>query len=328
VTVGCYLCGEEKPLTNEHIIPQFLGGFLGAPIYCSDCNNSTGLGVDSALAGSFARYATLLDVKRERGTNQPFTLKDDISGIELEFCDGQFRRKVTEVTGLEAGADGDSSGIRVSAKSMRELESITSGISKKHGLGDDSFELEVVQLDAPIGEGDLLLSSEEIYRAVAKIAYGFACLKLPSSTVFSSPFDAIRGYIRGEDRPKCVSLNYESTDFMTDNHRPLNKVHLAFNRIEGIVIGYVAIFGAFRYTVLVAEHLISNLEWPAVDHTSDPIRKVEVPCPSCFVAPRITREKVVNPRYTEESLIGALNLGLNVVGEHSKVLVSGSVRID
>lgn len=314
----CYLCKENKDLTMEHIIPQAIGGFLKSSIYCSSCNKNLGREVDSVLVSSFSRYATLLNVRRERGEHQPFTVADEECGFELEFRNGLFRRKSPVVGEQRKDSEGNILSGAVDAGSESKLSEILTGLCSKHGIDLDSLKLESSERPPPSGEVDLVLTGDNLYRAIAKIAYSFACIKLPADTVLSSSFDGIRGYIKGNNKSKFVSLNYESTGFMTDNNRPLNKIHLAFNRLDGIVIGYVAIFGTFRYTILIGEHVISNLEWPAVDHTSDPVRRQEVPIPENFTAPKIPKEKVLNPDDTEQSVTQELNNGLKIICKYSK----------
>ena len=84
----CYLCGEDVKLTSEHIIPQCLGGVLADRLYCVRCNSECGHDVDVELARHFGRYATLLQVMRDRGENQPFTIVTDESDLRLR-CDGK-----------------------------------------------------------------------------------------------------------------------------------------------------------------------------------------------------------------------------------------------
>jgi hypothetical protein len=76
----CYLYLNAQELTSEHIIPQCLGGVLDAKIYCATCNNACGHEIDVALAQQFARYAILLQIGRERGQNQPFTIVSEDPG--------------------------------------------------------------------------------------------------------------------------------------------------------------------------------------------------------------------------------------------------------
>jgi uroporphyrinogen-III decarboxylase len=39
---ACFACKETKVLTEEHIIPQALGGRLKAKLYCKTCNENFG----------------------------------------------------------------------------------------------------------------------------------------------------------------------------------------------------------------------------------------------------------------------------------------------
>ena len=72
--------------------------------------------------------------------------------------------------------------------------------------------------------------------------------------MLSDSFSRMRKYLLGENEDKLVSANYIDTRFMSDNIRPLHKIHLGFNRSENIIIGFVAIFGVFKYTVLISDN--------------------------------------------------------------------------
>lgn len=133
-------------------------------------------------------------------------------------------------------------------------------------------------------------------------------------------FDEIRQYILGKVSGPLASSNYAHADFMVDNHRPLHKIHLSLSTRDRLVIGYVALFGTFRYTVLLSESLHADVEWPAIDYTYNPVTQREVPANPQFQAPRLTKAEVVSPRQSEAQALGALQKGYQVLVEYSPVL--------
>jgi len=48
----CIFCLQEKVLTDEHIIPDSIGGSLHIPAVCKDCNSKIGTDIDGAFINS------------------------------------------------------------------------------------------------------------------------------------------------------------------------------------------------------------------------------------------------------------------------------------
>ena len=56
----CFACKKTKVLTEEHIIPQALGGRLKAKLYCKVCNDNFGEDIDAEITNQFSKIATIL----------------------------------------------------------------------------------------------------------------------------------------------------------------------------------------------------------------------------------------------------------------------------
>jgi hypothetical protein len=177
-------------MTEEHIIPQSLGGKLSAWIYCKDCNDKFGKGIDAELFNNFRYFPAALKVDRKRGKNQPYDVYFPQKDIELT-CDGrEFRRKKPIV---EIKKDGDKVVyVEIIARSGDELDKITLGIKRKHSL-DYEFEHKNETIAGPIEvEREFIFDNSLIRRAVSEISYGLICIKMPDRQVFSDSFDDIR----------------------------------------------------------------------------------------------------------------------------------------
>lgn len=313
----CFMCNEEKNLTKEHIIPHFLGGELQVKIYCKECNSELGLRLDARLYKQFGRYSTLLNIKRSRDDKIiPFDLVDTKTGTELIY-DGRKLFRKRPVVKIEQKRD-SSKYIEIIGRSNDDLQEIAKGLSEKHNLKYEEFKFSNATSENVSTEYVLDVSAPEILRAVAKIAFGFSCLKLPKQVVDEN-LSKIKSYIKNEYEGNFVSLNYKNTDFMTDNKRPLHKVHLSFNKQDKLIIGYVALFGVFRYTVLLSDTFKSDIDWPSVDYSYNPITKKQVISPNLFLAPRISKADVISPQQTAKQVIECLNRGMKIISEYSGV---------
>ncbi|MES2824372.1 MAG: HNH endonuclease [Pseudomonadota bacterium] len=323
----CLICHKHKELNLEHIIPQCLGGRLKKRLYCVDCNSKLGHEIDIELAKNFGRYATLLNVGREGGENQPFIMIDENDGTTLTFDGKKFSRAAPDIK-INKDDDGNLERVEVTARSTQELNKIFTSIAKKYNLDLNLVVFDQQHNPPPTSVHEFYLDTESIHKAVAKIAYGFACWKLPKEIILSSSFLKIKNFLKNDIDEKLVSSNFTHTGFMTDNLRPLHKIHLSFNRHEKLVIGYVALFGAFRYTVLLSDSFESGIEWPAIDYTFNPITQKEVPAKLSFTAPRLSKEQVVNPKQSKAMTLNSLGMGMTIISEYSKSLLQVSVDQD
>jgi hypothetical protein len=308
----CFACKGPKKLTLEHVIPQAVGGRLGAYLYCKGCNDGFGREIDAEISKQFGKIATLLNVRRERGETRPFEVTETSTGIELVFDGKGFTRKRPIVKILTK--DGKKlDGADITARFKKELEEICASMQKRYEV---SGEMRVFQ-EAHPGPTDAMHETEidnrMLRRATAKIAYSFLCIKVPKNTIFSSAFDTIRAYIKDDKGFDLSHANYVHTRFMTDYVRPLHKVHVALNRSKKMVVGYVSLFGIYRFTVLLSDDLASQLEWADLDYTFDPVRFEEVFGNERFRASDITKEDILHPKQSKEFVLAEINKGHAVV---------------
>jgi hypothetical protein len=317
----CFLCGTETKLTREHIIPQCLGGTLEDELYCKECNEGCGHEVDAELARQFGPNATLLQVARARGVNQPFEFITDNGKLKLR-CDGKSITRADPVVRTEKDEKGRLKAAEVIARSEEEQRAIFNGLAKKYGINPVQGLFEMVENPPPAGYHEFELDNPLIHRAIGKIAYGFTCLRLPRKLVLSAAFDPIRKFILGNQADRLASSNYSHGDFMVDNQRPLHKIHLSLNRNARVLTGYVALFGTFRYTVLLSEELFSDLEWRGLDYTYNPVTEMTIEGNDNFAAPALTREEIVMPRNARDEVLRALQRGQEIIAEHSAALDS------
>ena len=251
-------------MTLEHIIPQAIGGKLKARLYCKACNDTLGETLDNEISKQFGWVGTLLSIKLERSKSRPYEVKDLKTGTTL-LCDGKSLKRKTPIVKVDSQDGKKLDFADVTARSEQELKRICSSIQRRYELpgGMETFQDE--HPGPTETEHVMMIDNALLRRAVSKIAYGFTCTKLPESIIFSIPFEMIRRYIRAPDGPALACANFLHTGFMTDHVRPIHKIHVALNRDQELLIGYVSLFGIYRFTVLLAEHFRSELEWPGLD---------------------------------------------------------------
>lgn len=312
----CFSCLQKKTLSEEHVIPQALGGKLSEWIYCIECNSAFGADIDAELIKRIQFYGTALGIKRTRGKNQQYDVSLVKDGAKLTFNGKEFKRKKPSVI-IEKTGD-KVSYVDVKARSESELKRIFLNIKKKYDISDDIKYFE----DKHPGPTDTItefeFDNDKIRRCVAKIAYSLLCIRLPSAQVLSSVFDEVRNYIRFGSGGNLSSANYVHTGFMTDGVRPLHKIHISLNRRNNIVIGFVCFFGTFRYTTLLSREFKSALDWPGIDHTIDPVTSKFIEGNPSFRAPALSIFDVISPKNKKGQVLNELAKGFqNLSTYHS-----------
>lgn len=319
---ACYLCSRDMELSVEHVIPQCLGGVLKANLYCAECNNRCGQDIDAELAKQFGRFATLLCIDRERGENQPFeVITEGADEIRLR-CDGKGLTRVKPEITPRKHESGKLEEAEIIARSESELHKIAKSLAAKYNFHVESWLFTSTEIQNPTGVHEYVIENALIRRAVAKIAYGLACIRLPKQLVSAAAFDPIRRFVMGMDEKPLASANFADGSFMVDNYRPLHKIHLRYEMENRLLIGYVALFGTFRFTVVLGEGITSEVEWAGIDYTYNPVTRRAIAGNGNFVAPSIGKARALQPNHSRQTIIDAITKGQDVIAAHSEILVS------
>ena len=308
----CFICKKYRTLTIEHIIPQSIGGKLKEKLYCKKCNGTLGHTLDDEISKQLGCIATLLNIKRAQGKRQPYEVKKVTDRTTLTFDGKNLKRKepIVKITSSD-GKKLDSADI--TARSEKELKEICKSIKKRYEMLSEIKTFKDVHPGPTDVEHEMTIDNALLCRAVSKISYSFLCIKLPKDDIFSPPFDAVREYIKAASVPALACANFVHTQFMTDYSRPLHKIHVALNRREKLVVGYVSLFGFLRFTVLLSNNFESRFEWPGIDYTFDPVRCEQVFGNDNFRVPQLKINDIIQPKQSKEFISSELNKGYEII---------------
>jgi len=301
----------------EHIIPQAIGGKLKARLYCKICNDTIGETLDDEISKQFGWVGTLLNIKLERSKIRPYEVRDLKTGNKL-LCDGKSLKRKTPIVKVDSKDGKKLDFADVTARSEQELKRICSSIQRRYDVPGGMETFQDMHPGPTKTERVMMIDNTLLRRAVSKIAYGFTCTKLPESVIFSSAFEMIRQYIRKSDVPALACANFLHTGFMTDHVRPIHKIHVALNSGRRLLVGYVSLFGIYRFTILLAEGIKSELEWPGLDYTFDPVRREPIVGNDNFRAPQLTKENILHPKQSKELVQSELDKGHKVIESYAK----------
>ena len=182
----CYYCGKRfKPKTPEHIIPNMLGGKLKSKdILCKECNNRLGK-IDKAFE-CFSFFNTLINPNRDNGT--PSLAKVKINGMEGSLGSGGHNiaaqklcfdrnQNALHFELLHTHGEGENRNKDFLRKILAQQyksyskEQIEKILNKEWNKALASSQKET----NPIIHVQFHFKTDELFRAVLKIAIGFYC---------------------------------------------------------------------------------------------------------------------------------------------------------
>lgn len=308
----CYGCDEGRPLTNDHIIPQAIGGKLKAPL-CVGCHTKI-YSIDTELTNNLQKIATLLDVKRERKANRPFKVKQVETGVEFEINSLTGERARPEVK-IKFNQDGLPAP-EIRARSEKELNKILDGIKKKYGEISQTTEVTTEPISLGLVEHENTLGGRLFMRSVAKTAYLFLVSCLPKEKTFSETFKSIRDFVFEDQGESLTSFNFIHTKFMDDGRRPLHGIAVHFDNQKRNIVGYVQYFGVFRFSVLIARTFLGDIFIPDLKYCFNPKTGNGIPLKSDFVIPDVTVDECLTPIQTTQFVFNEIERGLKRIELH------------
>tara|TARA_B100000780_G_scaffold212275_1_gene152003 strand:+ start:438 stop:830 length:393 start_codon:yes stop_codon:yes gene_type:complete len=117
----CIICTLEKKLTDEHIIPEFMGGGLVVKNVCKECNSKMGSGFEGRISNNFIYQSARTINKIEGKSSLPFPFKgvrkDDHSGIKFSISEDGTLTSIPDIT-IKEGENGLSISISVDQKEV------------------------------------------------------------------------------------------------------------------------------------------------------------------------------------------------------------------
>jgi hypothetical protein len=253
----CILCKQKKLLTEEHAIPEQVGGILKSNILCKDCNDYLGHSIEASIK------------------NDP-SIRLAIEGIKFQAPE-LFDRMINRLTYIAKNKDGDVKGIfrknefnPLSHKKEDGSIIEPTHLAKKHikrelekrGESQETIELILHKIDdAPLDERIEIDNTIDIIKWGAKeiqpdlsgdkindlfflkIAYEFLSLHV-GSHIYDQDYDLIRGLLLGHTDE---NTDYKVESFRTTKYEAFHGILIEQNHPITIQI---RLFGWLVYKVI------------------------------------------------------------------------------
>lgn len=309
MTKFCALCRTSlmKPNndSNEHIIPQAIGGRKKVRNFlCRSCNNDAGRKWDKELCDQLKPFCTMLDIRRQKGENQPVPLR----GVDdKEFVlNRDASISIPRYTRVERDL-GDKTEVTIEAKSMRDAKrQLVQEARKRSNLNVEEILSDATSLrdhmQAPLRMSlPLFLSGEDASRSIVK-----SCLALAYQAGLSvDDCENARRYLEGTGEA-CFG-HYNETDLV--KNRPVgicfHTVCVSGDPTKSLILAYVEYFGYQR----IVARLSDNYHGDAfvICHAIDPVSGEELDLDvaldfSCDAIPAILSNEKVDEGKVEECL--------------------------
>ena len=285
----CVFCNVEltaENSANEHIIPNALGGRLkSSSLDCIKCNSEFGEDCDNALAKDMNPLANILGIERERGEPQPIEGLMQGKKVRLD-AEGkpEFGKPEHEVK-----KDGNSTQIRVKARSMDEARRMIEGLARKYPINVDeamkAAQLQQEYLPEPI-EFKFAHGGDDTFRAVAKMAYLYLKLALPARAL-DREAELIES-IKGTRENRSVSFLTGERIVDPAPGQVLHSIVIKSYPAERLLVAYVELFSVFTFVVLLSEDCGQDI---FEHYVFDPLERQELSS-ARFQLPNLDRKKL------------------------------------
>lgn len=230
----CIICKKDKELTDEHIIPEFLGGGLITKSVCKTCNDKMGNTFEGRLSNceifSLPNFINQVKGKSGKVPNPLEGNKKTKEGenVRVDFVDNKFRVKKHPEISITRTEEGDLFSLHIDPSDFDKAENIIKTKIDRHypdmpsshreqisrKLYEDLLNGTITETTPPIISGSFTVDFKDIRLLFIKIAYeigfyhfGHAFIEQPvAEKIRQSLFNQKENDINGRLSPEIEQL--------------------------------------------------------------------------------------------------------------------------
>lgn len=276
---NCLSCGEQINASNqseEHIIPNALGGTLtSTELICKECNSSFGFDCDASLASDLKLFSNFLNIKRDRGANQPVIGHTPTTKYKIQ--PGGKPEVVKPTIQIDETTQGKA--IHIEARDMGQVQQILKGLKRNY----PDIDVEKTLSQAQQGRRYLnefvklqfVFSGKDSLRAVAKMAYFFLKHKHPT---VQGDFSRLVAFIKNESDYREIYFYYPATDIVNKSSNAiLHSVAIKSYPSERLLLAFVELYSTLSFIVVLSFNFTDTFQ---ANYVFDVLNRTEVPNPS------------------------------------------------
>ncbi|MDE0078507.1 MAG: hypothetical protein OXO50_13380 [Caldilineaceae bacterium] len=276
-----FQCGNlltKGNLTEEHVILNAIGGRRTVQGFiCESCNNETGTKWDAELARQLQPLSLLLGIKRQRGRVKYREFPTSSGGKIRLDSDGKM---TTAIPSHEKTTDRNTSQIRITAGSRKELKEQIKGMQRKHpalrkrsvgallstAQARSHYSSDLMQIPIEFG-------GDKTGRSLVKSAVAL----VHNAGVDPGVCDLALDYLMQDNAQPCFGYFYDKDKDLVLNRPVKNPFHCVYVKGDsgaGTILGYVEFFSLHRM-ILCLSRSFSGRDFTH-SYAIDPIKGEEL----------------------------------------------------
>lgn len=258
---NCYFCGIELNKTNssnEHIIPNALGGKLKGRFLCKSCNSSFGSSHDADLAKSLELFSLLVNPSRDRGEVQPVKMKmgntEVTLGTNLEIKPQIQAFKINEERFRIVAHGADLNKMEnIILKRIMKMYKGKSIPQEKLTEYKQAIKASHHTIEHPLLEVSLFTTP--IFPALLKIALNYAIYNNISTKFLVEPLELLKKNLPCRSRVRF----YYPDNISNDETHPVHHHLVLFGDPKSkLLYCLISLYGCFDVFVLLSAHYTGN----------------------------------------------------------------------
>lgn len=253
----CYLCDEKLTEVNssqEHILLNSIGGRLKSKdLLCKDCNAKFGHNTDRELSKQLQFLSNYLNIKREKGENQPLKGLISESGKKYNLIDGS--KPALSKPEFQIEDKDNQINYNISARDENELLGILKGLKKKHPELDieeakKHFQWKEEYLDEMLNH-KMTIGGELSFKSIVKTAVNYYVFERNEKTQISH----LLSYLRDEENLNIIHhFNPKKTIFKKEVGEVAHTIHLVGNKHNKVLYCFIEFFSCYSFLLLLSEN--------------------------------------------------------------------------
>ncbi len=251
----CYYCDvplEKKNRSEEHIINQFLGGWLKSySLLCLECNTKKLKPFDDALSQQLGCYADLIGPKRDREKNATIPLFTKDGRKDFWEQRGIPKRKISirkpngEITDFPVEAESEEDYKKIVEQNLKQL-----GPKYKANWVEPEKKTYYVKQQKHLPPGKFEIGGIEFYRSIIKIAINYAIyMHVPKTDVH----EAI-GFLKNNRPQNDLCRFYYPSNYSIHQKSPIEMCHFIYLKGDPeikILYCYLELFSTFNFLIVL-----------------------------------------------------------------------------
>lgn len=253
----CYLCDDnftEENTSKEHILLNAIGGHLKpSDLLCKPCNSKFGETADAELAKQLTFLSSFLQIKRDKGINQPIKGGTTKDGTKYDLINGG--KPTPAKPTFEETEENGQVNFEITARSEVEMMTMLKGLKKKYPQIDltnikKNFQYKEEYLNEPLSFRSVI-GGALAFKSLVKTAVNFYIHKTREKSQVAHLFNYL---LDKETLEVCKHFHANKVVYKKDPGEVIHLLHLMGNKREKTLFCYIELFSTYSFMVKLSDN--------------------------------------------------------------------------